>query len=180
MSQIDYEPGVVQSWVPPPTPEEQIIAEWVEWRKVIGTLRDEIEIYRRTGEHEPVMGTISQPAAGADFSAISVPNRLWKLGLLFGKLVTSSAVATRVPQVIIQNIEGDTVAKLPAPSTQAASLTQFYTWGIDILNQSVTGTDVSQSLPDLWLPPGAKIVVTTAAIDVADQWSLGATLLELK
>ena len=116
------------------------------------------------------------PAAGADFPPFTLGNRAFKLLFMFGQLATSAAVANRTPQLVFKTQNGEVLARLVAPSNQAASLTQSYTWGIDVVSQSVLGGDVGQSMPDLWMPPGASISIITGLIDVADQWTLGSCL----
>lgn len=109
------------------------------------------------------------PAAGASPSLTVPGGHVWRVRALYGSLVASAAVANRVPTLTV-TVDGATVYVSTPPTAQTASSTVRYGW-IPSDAESL-GTDPRRLvIPELVLGPGATLVISTAAIDVADQWS---------
>lgn len=124
----------------------------------------------------PQGGLLGTPVAGADFAPFTVSNRVFQVMTLFGQLVTSAAVANRAPQIVYSLQDGETLMKVPQPAVVTASTTTRFSWGIGLVSQTLLSLDEAQSIPEVWLPPGAKVSIVTGSLDVADQWSLGSVL----
>lgn len=90
------------------------------------------------------------------------------------RFTTSAAVASRLPAIVLKDINGQEFAVADFGHAQTAGLAVTYTWarnfGLGINAAPVTGQAVSGPLPDAWLQPGDSIGTLTAGIDVADQW----------
>lgn len=120
----------------------------------------------------------AQTAAGADFSLTPPVGVRWKLLGGSAKLATSSAVATR--QVYLSVTHGGVeVFRMPAQSTQAASLTYTYQLLPGIPPQTLVST-----FPNLPCPVGLilderwRLASVTTLIDTADQWGPVELLVE--
>lgn len=115
---------------------------------------------------------VATPAAGAEWSVTLPGNQIWEVRSITATLVTSAAVATRRPSLVIDD-QTTTFMRLVSGITSAASLTTVWSWvnGYD-LETGASGSAVTDPFPaDLTLPAGHRIRSVTAAIDVADQWS---------
>lgn len=112
------------------------------------------------------------PGAGAE-AVHTVPGEWWEMvEAAAWQLVTSAAVATRVPSIRVQDPDQNTVYVGATGATQAASLTVVY--GAGEVGGAVVGAAAARAtlpLPRLWLPAGYRIVAGGAALDVADQVS---------
>lgn len=118
-----------------------------------------------------VQGT--NPAAGVDpFVSLGL-NGWWKVLHVEATLTTSATVADREPQLYAapDGVNGPVIT--PGAVTQAASLTQNWTWQRNQgYSAAITGHVVQPLLQDdLWLPPAAKLVMATAAKQAGDDWS---------
>ncbi len=115
--------------------------------------------------------TVTNPAAGADWTFIVPANdRIRPMGIV-AALTTSAAVATRQVKFIMDSGVAN-ISMTPAAASQAASLTQIYSFGPGAPNVGVFGTFVQTGIPSgIWLPPGNRIRVVTDNLQVADQWS---------
>jgi hypothetical protein len=109
-------------------------------------------------------------AAGSEFVVTTPTGARGRLISIYAILVTSAVVATRQASFVLGQTPNFTVA---APSTQAASLTQYYSGGpavpyqAAILNRCTFPTPV-----DFWVGGGASLVTSsTGAISAGDQWS---------
>jgi hypothetical protein len=116
-------------------------------------------------------------AAGAEFVVSTPIGARGRLMSIYAVLVTSAVVATR--QALFTLGLGP-VFVVPAPSTQAASLTQYYSGGpavsyqVALLNRCTFPTPV-----DFWVGGGSALVTSsTGGISAGDQWS-GNVLAEL-
>lgn len=109
------------------------------------------------------------PAAGADWSVTVPAGELWELRSVFAQLVTSAAVATRGARLVV-NDGTAAFLTLPAPATQAASLTGTYTWAPHGPQLALAQANIG-FVPELSLMPGWSIASSTAAIDAGDQWT---------
>lgn len=117
-------------------------------------------------------GTISNPAAGADF-AVTVPTGArWQVRSIWAQLVTSGVANTRV--VSLQVTDGTNVLfTIPYTTGQAASLTRQYYWANYAYNIGLVGTGIYTPVPfPFTLFAGWKVQSSTALIDAGDQWSL--------
>ena|SRR5437870_7986383 len=112
---------------------------------------------------------VASPAAGADWSATVPAGHLWRPFTVTAQLLTSAVVANRQP-VLVLGDGTNPFAFLTAPAVQAASGTVIYTWANVDTFVSLGSRQVA-ALPDIELPPGWTIGVSTALLDVGDQWS---------
>lgn len=90
------------------------------------------------------------------------------------RLVTSAAVANRVPVLTIADDNGNTVMEFPASAAQAASLTIDYNFIADLgyaMAAAVGGKLTVGIAPLLYLPDGWTIKTVTQLIDVGDDYA---------
>jgi len=113
-----------------------------------------------------------QVAAGTGVT-VTFPESEWQqLVAVSFRLVTSAAVATRRPAVAITDGSGVTLVTVPSSITSAASLTTDFSFAFGVgASSGASGTSVSESLPPLPIAEGDSLVISVAAIDVADQIS---------
>lgn len=116
--------------------------------------------------------TLTDPAAGADFT-ITVPTGVvWKLLAVRAELTSDGNAATR--SVVLELADGsNTFFDTGAAGTQAASLTYTYSWapgvGTDV---NAAGVPETTSLPsEVWLPEGYTLASVTASKQAGDQWA---------
>jgi hypothetical protein len=116
-------------------------------------------------------------AAAQEFQVLAPTGSRARLLSIYAIFVTSATVSTR--QALF-NLGLGTQFSVPAPSTQAASITQYYSGGpgvgyqIAILNRCTFPTPV-----DFWVQGGAPIVTSaTGGLSPGDQWS-GSVCAEL-
>lgn len=122
--------------------------------------------------------TVTTPAAGAEFSQTVDAAKRWRIQSLRAKLQASAAVATRSPQLFIDDgANVFYVAEWPAQITAGSG--QFYI--------AASGTQKAANVTDhavytfpigLILAPGSRIRSNTLSIQAADQWSLIQLLVE--
>lgn len=125
--------------------------------------------------------TEPDPAAGADFT-ITVPGpQFWLPVALTGILTTSDTDASRDPVLTIT--DGTTIVasvgstETIGPST-AGRFTFLRTW--PIVNSDSATAVFTSPLPDVTLPTGWTIAITTDNIDDADQWtSIALTAIQI-
>jgi hypothetical protein len=116
--------------------------------------------------------TGATPAAGAEISETVPTGARWELLTFQATLVTSAAVANRVPQLVLDD-GASTLFRVGAALNQAASLTQRRSWfqgsAAPYLDNA---SNVPSPLPgNIRLPSGARIKTITLAIDAADQYN---------
>lgn len=116
-----------------------------------------------------IVSPVASPAAGADWLATVPAGHLWRPFSVTALLTTSAVVANR--QVSLVLTDGTlTYATLTAPAVQVASTAVRYTWAaIDTF--LALGLIQNGALPDVDIPPGWTLGVSTVALDVGDQWS---------
>lgn len=122
---------------------------------------------------------IPQPAAGADWTLTPTGLGAWRILSLSGLLTTSAAVANRAVAITADD-QTATYFRSPAASVQAASLGIHYS-AFDGGSGSLTiGVDQVVNWPEggVVLYPGHRLRSVTTLIDVADQWSQLAALVE--
>jgi len=114
---------------------------------------------------------LPSPAAGVDAVATVPATAQWELISLQAQLVTSAAVANRVPHLVLTDGQGHSLFNFPAANNQLAGVTKQYSGGV---------ADVAADFDNaaaLVLPYGLKLLqgwtvgFATTALDVADQWS---------
>lgn len=129
-------------------------------------------VYERTGPERLIVEPIAQPAAGANWSLNLVTGRECKLDLVTGLFATSAVVANRGPVLQIVHQDGTIIAQVGLAAAIAASSNIRFTWGLGFSPGTNTLNNQTNSLPDMWLPPGCKIQTITAGIDGGDQYSI--------
>ncbi len=119
---------------------------------------------------------------GTDWS-ITVPDGVrWKILYLSARLVTSAAVANRLPNMTMTTPIPSTMGCIPA-FVQAASLTVNWKWFNGAPDFSLAGTPAG-TVNDVAYPPGLtvlggfKIGPITQNLQVADQWDQVACVFE--
>lgn len=128
-----------------------------------------IERYRVS----PRLTASTDPAANTELSFTVPSNQLLEVWSLNFTLVTDANAATR--RVVLTIDDGTTVWHRTASQvTQAASLTQVYTFAVGAPDRSaVAGTDVYQALAGpLLLRPGYRIKTVTASIQATDNYGV--------
>lgn len=112
------------------------------------------------------------PAAGADWSIVAPGRGSWLLTSVFARLVTSAVVGNRQAQFTVDD-QTSTYFKVPLGIAVAAGSTVEYCGFAGAQAGAIAGGTVIFPLPTtgLLLLPGARFRVTTAGIDVGDQWS---------
>ncbi len=115
--------------------------------------------------------SVGNPAAGADWTYTQAAGTRSRIQAITAVLTTSAAVANR--QVTLTITVNSVAYSIAVGATQAASLSVRYSFGPGAPTQAaVIQTRLSTGLPvDLSLASANTISVSTAAIDVADQWS---------
>ena len=115
---------------------------------------------------------VPNPAAGHDWLATVPGGVQWVVLGGMSTLVTSAAVANRVPSSVV-TVEGFTVVSVLSGFGVSASNTNAF----PIVTSTVLGVLTSETdqsfllYPLTPLPEGAKIGVTTTGLAAADQWS---------
>lgn len=115
---------------------------------------------------------VTPPVAGADWSFPVPGEGTWGIVAISATLVTSAAVANRVP--VLRFTDGTNVYfRTPALVAITATLTTQISWIAEVgtIQTALSGGALSIALPPVYLAPGNIIAVSTTAIDVADQWS---------
>lgn len=114
---------------------------------------------------------VTNPAAGADWSVTLAAGG--RLRVARGQLQASAAVANRVPSLEIRDASSNLLFRGSGPTATAGQGIR-YNWAPGLGFSSVID-GVTASVPDLLLPAGAVINVSTNSIQGGDQWS-GVTL----
>lgn len=113
--------------------------------------------------------TGSDPAAGAEVSDTVPAGEFWRLHAIKLTLVTAVAVATRRVQVTLDDGTTEFTRK-PSNASQAASLTQIYSFGGNVPASAVINTNVADPFPVFDLPAGSRIKTVTDQIQAADNY----------
>lgn len=122
---------------------------------------------------------LANPAAGADFASVTVPDMVvWQLRGFAATLVAGVAVASR--RLRLEFLRGGTVfAGWVANSVQMASQTTQWRLTQNARTAGDQGIRVQDILPDdLQLYPGDVIDFDTDALQAADDWGAGRLLVE--
>lgn len=116
---------------------------------------------------------LKDPAAGAAVTFSNPGAVVSELQTITAKLVTSSAVAVRVPYLTVSGPGGAVLGTFPAGFTYAASKTVVITWGVGLVSFGANdGTRAVQPIPAYVLEVGYTVTITADLIDAADQFSL--------
>ena len=118
------------------------------------------------------VGQVSNPAAGADFTFVSGAGLRNFVVSVTAVLVTSAAVANRIPHLQLLDNNNNICFDVAASSAQAASLTVRYSWTPGV-QPAFNDASALAPLPEtLILAPSWKLRTVTTAIQGADQLSL--------
>lgn len=131
------------------------------------------------GAGAPRSITVSNPAAGSEWSQVVPTGARWKIVAVVAQLVTSAAVATRSVRLFLDD-GANVFFATPAAATQAAGATVAYSYG-DGAGGPITADAafIEAPLPnDCYLLGGFRIRSKTANIDVGDQYSLITLLVQ--
>ena len=116
--------------------------------------------------------SVADPAAGADWS-YTVTGSYWiRIASLAFLFTTSSASASRIPNLQVLDEGGVPLAVIPPAAAQIATKAYTYTFlpNVGVVG-SIDGTAALAPSPNFFLRPGYKIGTSTAAIDTGDQFS---------
>lgn len=113
-----------------------------------------------------------QPAPGAGVTVAVPESECQMLVAVTFRLVTSAAIATRVPIVSVLDGSGVAVAACPSGKSTAATLTTDYSFLVGVGEwDAASTTNAAGPLPPLMLDAGDSITITVSAIDAGDQLS---------
>lgn len=128
--------------------------------------------YPREGAGELTSETITNPAAGAEFTWPNITSNDRNVFCINAQLVTSVVVANRNVQVLIKDASSRVVYQASASVSIPASTTASVTFTTGQIVTQVVTTNVIIPLPQpCMLPSGFRISTLTANIQAADQWS---------
>lgn len=113
--------------------------------------------------------TVPNPAAATDWSYSIGASTILHLFSISALYTADANVATRSTTLAVA-IGGLTIVAPPVGPNVTAGGTMLYTWAAHI-DTVASGVRAQQSIPDLWLEPGATISVSTASKQAGDQWS---------
>lgn len=122
-----------------------------------------------TWRRSRIVTAVASPAAGADWSVPVPSGHLWSLVSVFAQLVTSGVAGNRAPRFFVS----DGIATwflIPPAAVQGLTLTVTYCWH-PFATPLLVGGASAIAIPPLDLEPGWSFGVSTALLDVGDQWS---------
>lgn len=115
--------------------------------------------------------TVSDPAAGSDYSITVPAGETWYLQGFKCILSTSATVATRFP-ILLLAIGANVVYYAPPSAGIAASLSDVFSWSPGLPGVSTSNIN-TQPCPDVPIQPGSTLITFTQNIQVGDQYSQG-------
>lgn len=116
--------------------------------------------------------TVSNPAAGANFSLTVPAGVAWVLNSVRATLVTSAVVASRSPDLQVKDGSGNIVMDAVSGVGEPASTTSVWVYGPGLATSTALKASNSVGIPSgLHLLAGWVIQMNTVNIDVGDQWS---------
>jgi hypothetical protein len=129
-------------------------------------------LYPTEGPGIGVDVAVGSPGAGADWTVAVPAASRWRVSSWSAQLVTSAAVATRIPRVVILST-GAVIVWQSAPQQGVPASQTVVVSSSPTQVQSVVDTNtLNLPLPSpCILFPGQTLKVVTAAIQAADQWS---------
>ncbi|MBA0084811.1 MAG: hypothetical protein HRJ53_07440 [Acidobacteria bacterium Pan2503] len=114
----------------------------------------------------------SNPAAGTDFTITVPTGARWRWQALNFRLVTSATVATRIAEVVVQDVAGNVLHRIVPGASQAASLTVNYSLQNGVIFNSIDPAQVMVGIgAPVMLFAGWKIASSTTALQAGDQLS---------
>lgn len=115
---------------------------------------------------------VATPGAGADWVQTVPTGARWLLHGIYATLATAIAAGSRQPLLVIDDGTNKLVAQDTA-QTQAASLTQDWSWGPGVITTGVVQGGVHVVGLPFPVPmfAGWRVRPITGAIQAADQWS---------
>jgi hypothetical protein len=126
---------------------------------------------KRYGEWYELIN-LSTPVAGAALT-YRIPGETWVIVTIARfTIVASAAVANRYPTVDFLSGDQTAFTRMMSPNALTAGLTRNETFSSDLggFVTSAGGEEMGQ-LPEMVLPPGFRVRITAANLDVADQIS---------
>lgn len=116
--------------------------------------------------------TIATPAVGAGFTITPNTASDWLIRALTFQLVTDANAATRAVSLIVSNGSVN-YRRLPAGTTQIASLTRVYSGSEGVSAGIATGSVITLTFPEagILLPNGHTLTVDVENIQAGDQIS---------
>jgi len=113
--------------------------------------------------------TVSAPAAGSDWTTtLTAPGTVMSVAANFS---ASAVVASRVPRLRLVDASAHVIWQAPVNTVLAASSNNGIVWGPGLTNIGLGGV-VTQPLPSgVVFGVGWILSVSTANIDVGDQWA---------
>jgi len=147
------------------------------WAAPEMTLRATQELVRvpRPGHYglrEQRIRTQAAPAAGVDIVATVPATNRWKLWTLSASLVTSAAVANRVPHLVITDGQGNTAYNCPANQNQVAATTIRYSVGAGVFAVTFDNAYVFVAPVEMDMLQGWTIGFLTTGLQAGDQWGV--------
>jgi hypothetical protein len=125
--------------------------------------------------YTPLINTVANPAAGADWSLAGPATGTWEVLNVTCLLVTSANAGNRTPTLKITAPAG-VESYFHGDINWGANLNIYMSWGQGMIFRSdavgISGTQQqSNGIPPILLKTGWSIGTNTAGIDVADQYS---------
>jgi hypothetical protein len=119
---------------------------------------------------------VANPGAGVDWNVTVQGNTRWRIASLLATFTASATVANRVPIIRLRDVTNAVdLGRFVTPTTITAGLTFFMTAAPGVVNQITSGNDIAIPLPSpiflSGLLPANGLFVSTAGIQVGDQWS---------
>jgi hypothetical protein len=118
----------------------------------------------------------SVPAVATDPTVTVPAGHVWRVRAVYAELATSAAVANRSPRLVVTDGVA-TFLSIPPVAVITASLTGRLAW---LPGPGAYGAAAGQvnPIPELELQAGWVMSLVTAAIDVADQYTALALIVE--
>lgn len=117
------------------------------------------------------IATLGDPAVGSDLSWKGPTRSAFTVVTFHAAFTSSATVANRAFSLRMTDADGNIIADLGSGVTVAASSSSITTWGIGLSSNIADVNAAVQSLPQIWLPPGAVLKTDTGNIQAGDQWS---------
>lgn len=115
---------------------------------------------------------IVAPVAGADWTQKIEAGTWWRIVALHARFAASAVVANRAIRLEYQDGDSNPIWRADLADVVAANGVRVVSGALGTgAAGALAGGVSSLGLPQLWLPAGFIVKVTTGAIDVGDQWS---------
>lgn len=118
----------------------------------------------------------ANPAAGADWAAVTLPFIRYRMRYAQGTLTTSAAVANRLVTGQIINENSLAVGTFPANIVIPATTVAVVTFAVSNIGPALAATTVNVNMPDPFMYEpingnGPRFAVATQNLQAGDQWS---------